>query len=61
MKGTELKKLLIKGGCYKYRDGTNHDIWISPKTGERFSVPRHDSKEIPIGTCNRILKDAGLK
>ncbi|HJA82059.1 MAG TPA: type II toxin-antitoxin system HicA family toxin [Candidatus Mediterraneibacter intestinipullorum] len=24
-------------------------------------IPRHGSREIPTGTANRILKDAGLK
>ncbi|MCD7854837.1 MAG: type II toxin-antitoxin system HicA family toxin [Clostridiales bacterium] len=25
-----------------------------------FTVPRHGSKEIPSGTANNIMKDAGL-
>lgn len=29
-------------------------------TGKQFAVPRHKA-EIPTGTANKILKDAGLK
>lgn len=41
------------------RHGSNHDIWYSPITGKKFEIPRH-SKEIPTGTCNSILKSAGI-
>lgn len=61
MKTSELKKILKKNGCYIIRHGGNHDIWFSPKTGKKFTVERHDSKEIAVGTANGILKDAGLK
>lgn len=61
MKASELKKLLKQNGCYKDREGRNHEIWYSPKTGKSFPVARHGSKEIAIGTCDRILKDAGVK
>ncbi|MDE5884878.1 MAG: type II toxin-antitoxin system HicA family toxin [Oscillospiraceae bacterium] len=61
MKTSELKRILKKGGCYKIREGGNHEVWYSPKTGKQFTVDRHDSKEIATGTANRILKDAGLK
>ena len=42
------------------RNGSRHDIWYSDITGKQFSVPRHKA-EIPIGTLNNILKDAGIK
>lgn len=61
MKTSELKRILKKGGCYKIREGANHEVWYSPKTGKQFTVDRHGSKEIATGTANRILKDAGLK
>lgn len=61
MKTSELVKLIKKGGCYIVRHGSNHDIWYSPKTGKKFEVDRHGSKEIATGTANKILKDAGLK
>ena len=58
---SELKKKLRKSGCYKIREGGNHEIWYSPKTETAFSVGRHDGQEIATGTANKILKDAGLK
>lgn len=60
MKTQELLKMLKKGECVKLRSGSRHDIWYSPKTGKQFAVPRHKA-EIPNGTLNNILKDAGLK
>ena len=61
MRTSELIKVLKENGCYVSRQGTRHDIWFSPKTGKEFLVWRHPSKEIPTGTANRIMKDAGLK
>ena len=61
MKTSELTKLLKKAGCYFVEHGGDHDIWFSPITQKEFVVPRHPSKEIPTGTVNKILKDAGLK
>ncbi|MCD8159306.1 MAG: type II toxin-antitoxin system HicA family toxin [Clostridiales bacterium] len=60
MKTSELIKILKKNGCYLLRNGKKHDIWYSPKSENIFSVPRHSSKEIQIGTANNIMKDAGL-
>ena len=50
MKSSELKRLLRRNGCFLVRQGTSHEIWESPITNERFSVPRHDSQEIRTGT-----------
>lgn len=61
MKVSELTKLLKKNGCYLVEHGKEHDKWHSDITGKDFRVPRHKSKEIPTGTLNNILKDAGLK
>ena len=60
MKTPELLKKLKKGKCTLLRSGSRHDIWYSPITGKQFAVPRHKA-EIPTGTANKILKDAGLK
>ncbi len=60
MKTQELLKILKRGNCTVLRHGSNHDIWTSSITGKQFAVPRHKA-EIPIGTLNNILKDAGLK
>lgn len=61
MKVSEIVKLIKKIGCYKVREGTNHEIWFSPTTGKKFPVPRHRSEELPPGTENSIKKDSGLK
>ena len=60
MKTQELIKLLKKNKCQILRNGSRHDIWYSETTGKQFAVPRHKA-EIPIGTLNNILKDAGLR
>ena len=61
MKYSELKKLLKKNGCYKISEGSNHETWFSPITGKYFSVGRHNNQDVRTGTCNAILKQAGIK
>jgi len=61
MKVSELTRLAKKQGCYVKRHGSEHDIWISPKTGNTARIPRHQSKELATGTAQNIIKDLGLK
>ncbi len=61
MRASELIRLARKHGCYIKRHGAEHDIWVSPKTGNTARIPRHGSKEIATGTANRIINDLGLK
>ena len=61
VKISELIKILKKNGCIKSHSGSRHDIWYSPITGKKFTVPRHGAKEIKTGTAESIFKDAGLK
>ena len=61
MKVSELKRLLKENGCYFLKEGGEHETWYSPKSQKKLRIPRHDSKELPTGTRDRILKDAGLK
>ena len=61
MKVSEIVKELKELGCYKAREGTNHEIWHSPVTGKNFPVPRHYAKELKTGTERSIRRDAGLK
>ena len=61
MKTSELIKIFKKNGCFFVEHGKEHDKWYSTKTGRDIRIPRHGSKEIPSGTANRILRDAGLK
>ena len=61
MKGAELKKILRENGCRIYREGKNHEVWISPATGNKFTVPRHSGQEVPTGTVKSIMRSAGIK
>ena len=61
MKAGELTKLAKKNGCRVKRHGSEHDIWIDPKTGKTAMIPRHQSKEVAIGTALSIMKDLGLR
>ena len=60
-KVSEIVKKIKKTECYKVREGSNHEIWYCPSTGEEFPVPRHYAKELSPGTANSILRKAGLK
>ncbi|MBO4655499.1 MAG: type II toxin-antitoxin system HicA family toxin [Bacteroidales bacterium] len=61
MKTSELLKRLLDSGCTMVRHGANHDIWYSPITGKRFSVPRHTSKEVSMGTLKDISRKSGIE
>lgn len=61
MKYSELKRLLIKAGCYEVgMEQGGHPLWYSPKTGKTFQLSHHTSHEVAIGTLRKIMKDAGL-
>ncbi|MGE0213611.1 MAG: type II toxin-antitoxin system HicA family toxin [Parvibaculaceae bacterium] len=54
----ELARLLREAGCEFVRQGKgSHEIWCSPRTKRRFSVPR---KTVKVHTANSVLKDAGV-
>lgn len=53
-----VRRLLLDAGCTIVRQGKgDHEIWASPLTSRRFTVPR---KLIKTTTANGALKDAGL-
>lgn len=60
MKYSELVKQLTEIKCRIVRSGREHDIWYSPVTDKKFTVPRHKTKDVPMGTLNSIRKSAGL-
>ena len=60
MKTSELKRMLSAKGCYFLSHGGRHDHWVSPITKLTFTVPRHDSQEVPKGTLKNIMKKAGI-
>ena len=54
----ETRRLLLDAGCSFVRQGKgDHEIWHSPITNRRFTVPR---KLVRTHTANAALKDAGL-
>ncbi|AFY41450.1 type II toxin-antitoxin system HicA family toxin [Nostoc sp. PCC 7107] len=54
----EVKKLLLKAGCYFIRQGKgDHEIWYSPITNINFVV---DSKIKSRHTANGVLKQGCL-
>jgi mRNA interferase HicA len=59
MKPKELIKLLEKNGFVFVRQSGSHAIYR--KTGSKIIVIPIHSKDIPTGTLNSLLKDAGLK
>ncbi len=54
----EVSRLLRQAGCQFVRNGKgDHEIWQSPISNRRFTVP---SKLVKVHTANGVLKDAGL-
>ena len=60
VKTSELIKLLKRNGVFLLKHGRNHDIYYSPLTQKEFPIPRHKG-EVSNGTCEAILKQAGIK
>ncbi len=61
MHSTDLLKLLRKDGWTELpQKGTSHKQLKHPSKSGKVTVP-HPKKDIPIGTLNAILKQAGLK
>jgi predicted RNA binding protein YcfA (HicA-like mRNA interferase family) len=53
-----LVRLLEEAGCSFVHQGKgSHEIWFSPITNRRFTVPKNT---VIIHTANGVLKDAGL-
>jgi len=57
MKRKLLEKKLRMAGCYLKREGSNHSLWINPKTGHVEAIPRHI--EIKEHLAMKILKQMG--
>jgi len=60
MNSKKLIQMLEEDGWRQVRiKGSNHQF-KHPTKPNLITVP-HPKKELPVGTCNSILKDAGLK
>ncbi len=60
MKYSEFYKL-IEGAGWTISGGSNHYKYVHPDFDYFIPVGRHPSKEIPRGTLEKMMKDAGLK
>ncbi|MBR6250114.1 MAG: type II toxin-antitoxin system HicA family toxin [Bacteroidales bacterium] len=60
MKYSEFYKLLESHG-WVISKGKRHYKYVKPGVNHFIPVGRHQSQEIPKGTLERMLKDAGLK
>ena len=59
MGGRELLKLLSANGWRLDRVRGSHHIMV--KGAATISVPVHGSRDVPKGTLNAILKEAGIR
>lgn len=60
MKFSELYRILQKDGWYIVRTKKHH-VFAHPVKEGQIMVGKHKSEEVPTGTLNGILKQAGLK
>ena len=56
-----IKKLKNDGWIPEKRKGTAHIQFTHPVKKGKVTVSDHGTKEVPPGTLNAILKQAGLK
>ena len=62
MTWAELERQMRRETDYRfYRHRTNHDEWKSRGTGEKVTVGRHKSQEVPHSVLEKILHQIGLK
>jgi len=61
MKFSELVRLLEKNGFKIVKQKGSIRYYDKPEWEKLIRVDYHGSKEVPTGTCNAILKAAGLK
>jgi len=56
----QMAKLLISNGFVEERQNGSHKFFVNKETNKRTTVPFH-CKDLPKGTEQIILKQAGLK
>ena len=61
MKFSELVRLLEQNRFKLIREKGSIRYYAKPGVDRLIRVDYHGAKEIPTGTCNAILKAAGLK
>lgn len=60
MKYNELKRKLMKAGCFPLHAGSRHEKWLNPANGRITIIGRHGTQEIPNGTLRTIFRQLGL-
>ncbi len=60
MKFTELARLLEREGFRILKEKGSVRYYSKPGVDKLIRLDYHGSREIPVGTCNAILKAAGL-
>jgi len=60
MTSSDLIKILRKDGWILKEVKGSHNHFVHPVKSGKVTVP-HPKKDLPIGTVNSILKQAGLK
>ena len=61
MKFSELVRLLEQNGFTLVKEKGSIRYYAKPGVNQLIRVDYHGAKEVPTGTCNAILKAAGLK
>jgi predicted RNA binding protein YcfA (HicA-like mRNA interferase family) len=61
MNALQVVRLLEKNGWVLKTQKGSHKQFMHPKKPGKITVADHGKKEIPPGTLNSILKQAGLK
>jgi predicted RNA binding protein YcfA (HicA-like mRNA interferase family) len=61
LKFTELVRLLEQNGFKLIRDKGSIRYYGKPGWDKLIRIDYHGSKEVPTGTCQHILKAAGIK
>jgi predicted RNA binding protein YcfA (HicA-like mRNA interferase family) len=58
---SELVRVLEASGFKLVKQKGSIRYYVKPGTNRLIRIDYHGSKEVPTGTCNAILKAAGLK
>ncbi|MFP3938113.1 MAG: type II toxin-antitoxin system HicA family toxin [Phycisphaerae bacterium] len=61
MKARELIRMIERDGWYEVRSKGGHRQFKHPTKRGRVTIPGNLGKDVPTGTLNSILKQAGLK
>jgi predicted RNA binding protein YcfA (HicA-like mRNA interferase family) len=61
MKFSELVRLLERNGFRLVREKGSIRYYGKPELNRLIRLDYHGAKEVPTGTCDAILKAAGLK